>query len=254
MKIAHQDENTLVLSSNWIALYILFASLLLCGTSYFTFLHGTEHRLICDRSSNTQVQCQLTQSFLGIALNVQSVEGLQGARLDVNPGSKSMKYQAILIVDGKERSFGEASNAYYEEKQSSVDAINAFFRSPAQPHLDVAVGGTQPPAAILLYFVLPLVILVIVGQDLFISWAFNRLEGSITHRRATLLGIRKKEYSLHDVVGVQINTGLARGGTAYGVALVMREGESIPLAQSKAVGLTNKEQLAATIREFLQLQ
>lgn len=98
-----------------------------------------------------------------------------------------------------------------------------------------------------------MIALFVIWQDAFVSWTFDREQGTISHRRLTPLGMRKKEYAIGDVIGAQVGRGNILSGGMKRAELVMREGRPLSITTSKA-GSVEKERIATTIREFLQLQ
>ncbi len=83
---------------------------------------------------------------------------------------------------------------------------------------------------------------------------FDRLCGNFIHRRGTFLGVKTSEYKLCDITEVLVAASRDGDGAPIYRLELTHAGTPIPLTKWGAGKSADKEQAAAAIREFLQLQ
>jgi len=253
MKIVYRDENTLIVRPGGTLFLILFA-LIFMGTGALTiYSMCMEHRVICQRMPNRQVQCRLTKTFFGVMLEEEPI-ALLGARLDVSPGYKSDTYQPILITSAGELELGMGSNINYSQQRKFVENVNTFVRSPRLSSLDVMVGGIRNLWFGMIFFLIGAAFFLTGVQARFTRWTFDRMQGTLAYRSETIFGVKTRAYALRDIAGVEVSRSRGyRSGSKYRVKLWTHSGEGSPMTPWRS-GQSDKERAAAAIREFLQLQ
>jgi len=253
MNILHQDDHTLILRPGdfWL---LLLAGLVFGGIGLLLVgMMGTENRLTCERPPRGAIACRLTRTLLGLELDKEPLNDLQGARLHVSHSSKSDTYRVILITATGERDFTPYGSSGYSRHDRIVTDINTFMKSPNLSQLEVSQGGVRDMWVGALFFLIGGGMLIGGIQMYFTTWTFDRIQGLVTHRRETLLGVKVAEYPLRDIMGAQIGRSYSRrGGTTYRVELLTRDGESIPMTRMYSSGESSKDRAAQVISAFLQ--
>ncbi|MBN2004349.1 MAG: hypothetical protein JXA21_13425 [Anaerolineae bacterium] len=254
MKIIQRDKNTLVVRPGG-GFLILFGLIFIAAGLFTMASMCTEYRLVCDRAPNGRAQCRLNKNLLGVTLEEEALDTLQGARLDSHRGSKSTTYEIVLIMPGGEKTVGMSSNVDVRGQQRFVETVNTFVQYPNLTQLDVTYGGIKMIWFGAIFFAVGSLVAIFGLQTQFTTWTFDRLQGTLVRRSETLLGIRTSEYALRDVTEAQVTWSRgSRGSRTYRVELIMRDETTVPLTSFYSSGYNGKERAAATINEFLQLQ
>jgi len=118
----------------------------------------------------------------------------------------------------------------------------------------LAPGGGGPRGeGLLAGGIVGVIFLLLALPEHFTQWKFDRQEGTLSYHRLTLTGMKVDSYALQDIAKAQVTQGMIRRRmTGFGVELVTRDEQTIPLIRWKDVNRSSKERLVATIQEFLQ--
>ncbi|HNT74855.1 MAG TPA: hypothetical protein PKH77_07535 [Anaerolineae bacterium] len=253
MNILHQDDHTLILRPGdfWL---LLLAGLVFGGIGLLLVgMTGTESRLACERAPRAAIACRLTRTLLGLELDKEPLNDLQGARLHVSHRSKRDTYRVILITAAGERNFTPYGSSWYNTHNRIVTDINTFMKSPNLSQLDVSQGGVKDMWIGAIFFLVGGGTFIGCIQMYFTTWTFDRIQGLVTHRRETLLGVKIAEYPLRDITGAQVGwSRSSKGGITYRVELLTREGAPIPMTHMYSTGKSGKDRAAQVISAFLQ--
>lgn len=82
---------------------------------------------------------------------------------------------------------------------------------------------------------------------------FNKTTGQVLLKRWNLLGSKRVRCSVREVQKVEIQTSHSSESDTYRVCLILAEGEVFPLTTYYSSGLQEKQDVAETIRHFLNL-
>lgn len=90
---------------------------------------------------------------------------------------------------------------------------------------------------------------------MFITWTFDRAQGTLVRRSKTIFGVKAIESTLSDIVEAQVTRMRnPRGGGSFCVEQKLKDRTSIPLGSWRSLGYKDKARAVVVINEFLQRQ
>lgn len=195
-------------------------------------------------------ECQLSaQGFIGPAsIKTFAINDLRYAEVQVSEDDDGDDtYRVAFQVNGEWIPLAGVYSSGYTKKQTAVDTVNAFIANKRQTELTIrqddrifamVFGGIFSAAGLL--------IILFIGQ--IITLRLDRSTGTVTLKRAGLMGVREGEYPLSDFSDAV----LEYGRNTCRIALVTRDGSHLPLTSEFSSGVRGKEADAKKIRDFLQ--
>jgi len=251
MKILELTPHRITLRDCAISLWLSAAGLALGG--FVTIAQGKLTTLTCHRGLAPQSQCQLSQfGVLGIGSSQQSLNDLQEASVDTHSSSKGGRTYAVVFPSSQ----GTIQLTHYSNNQQEQEAIasqiNAFVKNPHQLGLQIQqddrlgmslLGG-----------------LLVGAGSIFITACrithcdLDRTTGKLRIARWGIRGTQVREYPLHQVVSVNLDTRIrkykGRLHTSYRISFRLLHGEEVHLNRFYAEDRQRSE-VAFALSRFL---
>lgn len=236
----------------------------------FIVYGGTQSTLTCHRTAPEQGRCQLVASKL-----FQSEVQLDIPLSQVKEATFNSRGSQVSLVTQDGQAFRITTYAIPVEEKNAVH-INEFLSDPTRRHLK-AVEGTVDvgwhPIQDWLSFPINIVLnpLVWICGTVFVlvnmtseiaTCTFDRSLGQITIERRGIRYSQIFQYPLQELVRVEVEKRVRRNRTGrgsgqhiaeFGVILIFKSGDRVPLEKQFSQFRSSKERTAKHIRQFLNL-
>jgi hypothetical protein len=235
----------------------------------FIVYGGTQSTLTCHRTAPDQGRCQLVASRL-----LQSEIQLDIPLSQVKEATFNHRGSQVALVTQDGQAFRITTYAIPAEEKNAVH-INEFLSDPEQRYLKVVEGtvdvGWHPIQDWLsfpihnivlnpLVWICGTVFVLVNMTSEIVTCTFDRSLGQITIERRGIRYSRIFQYPLQELVRVEvekavrrIRTGRRSGQhvTEFGVVLIFKSGDRVPLEKQFSKFRSGKERTAKRIRQFL---
>jgi hypothetical protein len=235
MKIIEQNASKLsiqITTPLWIAL-LFGIGFLLSGITALFFLVQTNN-FTCQRLEPNQGQCKLsTWSLLGEKSQTFDIHDLQGANLEITY-SREARTESIKLITTRGDITLKAPD-YFQDKQETVDQINAFVSDPNITTLTIKTNIGAPILGCFFsaVFIIPglVMLLRVLKADIF---TFDKMTRKLTWTRQGIINARVQEYAFHQIQDVQVKKNRyhsrnSRAVSQYQIYLIMTNDKKIHL-------------------------
>jgi len=199
--------------------------------------------LTCQRTHLTRGSCRLfTSSLLESKVREIPVNTLQGAK-DEDDG-------IVLLTTSGEVSLDSASDS---NSSSDTSRINEFVSTPQQRTLTIQVDGRFFFYLIGGFFIAS-ASFVLLSYSQIVTCVFDRTLGTFTLKQQGLFGTKITEYQIGEIVDIRVEELKDSDGSTYGLGIILRSGERLPLTRYYSSGKRHSyQEIADRLRQFLKL-
>ncbi|MBD1910537.1 MULTISPECIES: hypothetical protein [unclassified Leptolyngbya] len=215
-------------------------------------LLGETAELMCDRTTPTEVSCQISNQTL-LRKSQTPLPPLKGAEVETRSNAQGQNYRISLLTSGQRIPLTQGWSPSQDDRQMEVDAINVFLEDPSQPSFNLKQDAR--------WFAYPLGLLFVGlgGVILATGWnkahpdlcTFDRRSKQIQWQR-TIAGssVDRRELTFQDVEEVRVfRSKDGESDRPYTTRLILQSGEMLPLMSS--ADQNQQLELASTINRFL---